>query len=96
MGTTTKELRLYRPLYRAKHRVRVEAITTDGFWPRDEYGRRRTGNDPCKFHEDNGEGYALCGTKPKPWVGLDGIVYEQCYVEYGAGPVECARCANHA
>ena len=92
MPTATMTPSGYPALYRTGHRVRIEAITADGLWPRDERGRRATGN-PCRFHEDNGVGEALCGVKPRPW-HFAGVEYQQQFVTYPAGPVECASCAN--
>ena len=46
------------------------------------------------FHEDRGDGVALCGQPLKPWVDESGALRDVEWSQFGAGPVDCGKCAN--
>ena len=47
------------------------------------------------FHEDKGDGTALCGQPANDWTDpKTGIHYRGVWRRHGPGPVSCGKCAN--
>ena len=70
-------------VYRTTHRVKMHTVGTP---PDDDPGL-------C-FHEDRGDGVALCGQPLKPWVDESGALRDVEWAQFGEGPVDCGKCAN--
>lgn len=74
----------YAPIYHASHRVQMEA---EGYEA--EY------ENLLAFHEDEGDGTALCGQPANDWTDpKTGIRYPGVWRQHGPGPVTCGKCAN--
>jgi hypothetical protein len=77
-----------RKIYHATHRIQMQTVD----WPApgeiDEDG-------PLCFHEDRGDGMPACGQPLRTWTDFKtDTMYPTYWLRFGAGPVDCGKCAN--
>jgi hypothetical protein len=75
-------------VYHATHRVQLQTVDWPAPGELDE-------DSPLCFHENRGDGMPACGQPLRTWTDFKtDTTYETYWARYGAGPVDCGKCAN--